>query len=447
MIGFVFGWQHVDWPAVERARGRRYGFGRTAWTGRPAIYDRLQPLGACYPDEPAALRPSHTVNRPLRQLVAIMQHRFDEVVRMPAIEGAALRLAAATQLARRIEADPALGAKAAELRRICGWAEDQLERATCARALQTLASRYPARLAKVTATRLRRLHQQCQRRALELLARDGAPASAPPAAALAAQTRVELLKATLLPFPYLRHYEMITAGELRLLAPAAARPRELRERAAAWAPAEPGARAARWPIRDLGAVTVVFCGGGALPLSGLMLHALTGAAVVLVERAAAAAEQARRLLRQLERLAVIEPGRLDVVEADGATLAVRRPGAGSAAPAIEGDVVVLASLVDAGVKQQMMSRLLADPDGPAVLLVRSACGLTALLGYEPAPPGAAGPGGWQHRGEAVPAPCAAWPGRPEAALPLVVATDPDVLNTTALLTRPAPTFEAWPAAR
>lgn len=196
---------------------------------------------------------------------------------------------------------------------------------------------------------------------------------------VAGRLRTALLERCLINFPYTRNYRLLTLAELRLLQHPAP-PLLLRAAHAARLPlaqrqrfeielAKLRARAARGTA--LGCEhTVAVCGSGPLPLSGLMLHTFTDARVQLIERDTSAVAQSRALIAELERLQIIAAGKVEVVHAD---LAEHTPRA---------HVVLVASLVDNTVKQQLVQRLRAS-DTLHALLLRSASSLCAELAYEP----------------------------------------------------------------
>lgn len=208
-----------------------------------------------------------------------------------------------------------------------------------------------------------------------------AAAHRPYVMAPAGAMRTEWLERCLVNFPYTRNYRLLTAAELRLLqhpAPALllrtahvqglSRAQRQRFEAELAQLRLLSVRRAALPWHKQ---TFAVCGAGPLPVTGLMLHTLTGARVSLIERDATAVSLSRALIDQLERLQVLEAGAVRVVHADVAELTPRA------------EVVLVASLVDDAAKLQLVQRLRdAAPDLQAVLL-RSASSLCAELAYEP----------------------------------------------------------------
>lgn len=314
-----------------------------------SIYERLaQRHRACDTAraDVRALSPCPEVNRSLGRLVAIIQgeHSSPSFSSSPAHERA-LR----TQLLRRITSSPELRARAHHLRSVAGLSEHALEQ----------------HWSEILLPRLRSF----------------LPMSRPPAIGT---LRVRALTACLAGFPYIDNYLQLTAAEIALLErPAiplwlrtperAALPRTLRQdfdRALAQLPAA-SALSTLWPER-----TIIVAGCGPLPITGLLMHALTGARVRLLDRDARALYAARTWVSELERLAILPPGAVRVADADVATLTF--------APRTPSDVLLIAGLVDVDAKLQLARRWQQQP-APALLLLRSARGLCAELAYPPVP--------------------------------------------------------------
>jgi hypothetical protein len=314
-------------------------------TTLPSLFALLDArMRKCAPErgELSALAPCPEVNAALGRLVAIIQgdHELDRELEQ------AVRL----DLVQRIQAEPRLRARAHRLRSIAGVAETAME--------QHYSQALLAQLSEV------------QR-----------PLGPQPAGGL----RTELLERCLVNFPYTRNYRLLTAAELRLLQhpapPLLIRSthwedlsRAQRQRLEAEL-AQLRLRVARRELRELSwhKQTFAVCGAGPLPVTGLMLHTLTGARVSLIERDARAVEMSRALVVQLERLQVLERGAVSVVHADVAELTPRA------------EVVLVASLVDNAAKLQLTERLRVGDRAPGfhALLLRSAGSLCAELAYEP----------------------------------------------------------------
>ena len=303
---------------------------------RDSLYAQLSPrASACRPElgQLDPLAPCSEVDRALGRLVAVIQGDYGTPTQPGAREERALR----AQLLQRLQRSPELRARAHTLRLAAGLAEHALERHWSARLLQQLSE------AKA----------------------DAAPAPAGPA-------RVRALAWRLGAFPYLRNYLQLTRAELSLLARPA---RVLLPPAPRSSPraTERLTRAARlppWPER-----TLAVCGCGPLPLSGLLLHAATGARVLLLDNDARALGSARDIVHALERLRVLPPGAVEAHEDDAARLA-SLPRA---------DLLLVASLVDEPAKRALAHRLHAEPHPGLCVLFRSARELSAELAYPPVP--------------------------------------------------------------
>lgn len=141
-----------------------------------------------------------------------------------------------------------------------------------------------------------------------------------------------------LPFPYLRNYSSLVKAELQLLTV----PAILQNRAAAYhhssladllnsspilrealmlAPTCPEVKhfISAFPelfgYRDLAEKTVTFVGAG-FPLTGIVLHILTGANINLVDYSVTAVESAKKFLSLTERLGITGQGAIKVILAD-----------------------------------------------------------------------------------------------------------------------------------
>lgn len=130
-------------------------------------------------------------------------------------------------------------------------------------------------------------------------------------------------------------------------------------------------------------------------MTGLALHALTGAHMTLIDIDPHSAARAEALVRELERLHVLDRGAVQVLVADAAD---------PSAWGRDSDVVLVASLVPLDAKQALMHMLPAvSGRRPVDVLLRSAAGLCAELIYEPVPTAALSSLGLPYCGESVPA--------------------------------------------
>lgn len=320
-----------------------------------SLYERLAARARMTGPEAGDLRalaPCPEVDSALGRLVGIIQGDYARhtagIVLNPQAE-ACIREA----VLRRLRGDAQLRAKAQHMRAIAALAETAME------------------------------HHYAQL-LCEQLQRERVAFTRPPAGAL----RTRLLERCLAAFPYSRSYRLLALAELRLLQQPA-RPRLFRDvhtrtlqgfererferelsLLRSWDQAVP-----RKPLRTL---RFAVCGAGPLPVSGLMLHTLTDAQVVLIERDPKAAAAARRLIKELERLRVLRDSAVEVAEADAAQLSFERSDCRC-------DVLLVASLVDAAGKAALARRLQAAASCSSVhhVLARSAGALCAELAYEP----------------------------------------------------------------
>ena len=328
-----------------------------------ALYKQCRPALADY----RALTPGPEINRLLGRLVALLQGQQPAQDSAPstASESAALITSLAAQ---RIRSSSDLRVQAADIRRIAGLAEAEME------------YHYSERLA---AQVLRNSH-------IPTLENDGSNALA-------------RLRTALAGFPYLDSYEQLVRAELRLLS-LPVRARFLRASAqscAASADINHGLRRLQaqldqlaqqrgWRLQQhLGpGQRVALCGCGPLPITGLMLHILSGAKIILVDCDPRALEQARHLVQALQERAVISPTGVQLRHADAAEL--RFVHASEINPSrplqrceLACDALMVASLIPEAAKQELFTRLREHcPSQPLPVIVRSARGLTAELAYE-----------------------------------------------------------------
>lgn len=138
---------------------------------------------------------------------------------------------------------------------------------------------------------------------------------------------------------------------------------------------------------------VAFCGAGALPLTGIILHVLADATVELLEIDRDTAAVADALCGRLIAAGVVRPGGVTVHCSDAASLDPTRYA-----------TVITASLLPGSTVRAVMGTVAAVPPGRGrpVLAVRSAAGLVASFCYQPAPPSWGVSAGLAHRGSVVP---------------------------------------------
>lgn len=344
--------------AVQAIAARVLGelFGGASANGHsalPSLYALLDArLCACEPErgDLRALAPCSEVNLALGRLVAIIQGEYlahTDVIWPKRELEYAVRLA----LVSRIQSEPRLRERAHRLRSCAGLAETAME-------------------------------QHYSRVLLEQWQAQRIAYAPQPAGVL----RTALLERCLVHFPYTRNYRLLTAAELRLLQQSAPPLLIRTAHCQSLSPARHQRLEAELAqLRKLAVCqtkrahppwhkqTIAVCGSGPLPVTGLMLHTMTGARVSLIERDASAANVSRALVEQLERLRVLDAGAVQVVEGDVATLV---PSA---------NIVVVASLVDHAAKLRLVEHLRAAgvDSGLSSLLLRSASSICAELAYEP----------------------------------------------------------------
>ena len=472
LIGEILSWDLVDWSAVELYKGKKFFFGRTR-TGGASIHDQLKPLfDRCDPGgtDFSALKPSPVVNANLSRLVGCLcrhvgRHGLavDEAVG-PALQRTAeqeqLHLTVMRRLLDRIETHPDLGERAGRLKQIAAAAESELEKHFADLINERLESSFLTD-GGLDPYKVKGLRDQARSRVQETDAvnRRELIGLAMPDLALdeEALIRIEMTKILLSRFPYVRNYELMLLAELamlqRPLTPRLARERRLADkvgdidaaliehldRAMAGIAAQVSPTR-QPPLKDR---TVAICGSGALPMTALFLHLLTGADIVLIDDDQAAVDCSRRLIANLERTEILTPGVLSVIDENAGN--VHFHASGSSSESSQGvplgcDAVMIASLVDHDAKASIAARFSSDGSAPSLLIMRSATGLSAKLVYDPVPTETFSRGHLAYCGEALPATqIATHLDRPEAARQgvacmaspdILAVAHPDVINTT-----------------
>lgn len=333
---------------------------------------------ACRPElgDYSALAPAKTLNHLLGRLVALLQGDGAVAPGHPSQQRTDrdrhMRAQAAQLAAARIRQCPDLQRQAHDIRRIAGVAEGQMERLYSARVCQ----------------RLNRTH--------------GSPITRK------GTTPLLRLRAAFSDFPYTDNYERLVRAELQLwampvtplwprLGDSTALPAIVMEALPRLCGAVHRAlhthSALPLAVRAWRRKTFAVCGSGPLPLTGLMLHVLTQADVVLIDNDARAVALSRKLVAALERHQVLRPGAVHVRFADAGELWFVPPADGphqgstvESGRRIPCHGLLLASLLPTTTKRRMFQRLRDTPmSHPMAVLVRSARGLTAELAYEAAP--------------------------------------------------------------
>lgn len=435
LIGEILGWDLVDWPTVLPHQGRKFSFGRQRQR-IASIHDQLKPhFDRCDPSRHdfSPLRPSPVVNDNLSRLVGhlcrhIGRHGVsDNDEDSPALERTEaqdrLHLAVIELFLGRIDEDAELRLRAERLKRIAAAAENELEKHFADLINDRLESSF-LQGALLDWQKIKSLRDQAESRIAETRALNEEELAGLSMPVLSlddeALIRIEMAKILLSRFPYLRNYELMMLAELRMLQQPLV-PRFVRERDLA---GEAGSidrpLLARWDKALTGfslqdprstldpgpSQTLVVCGSGPLPLSALFLHLFTGAAMVLVDADASAIERSGRLIGNLERLTILEPGALTMRKGDVGQLAFHAPGTptpASAEASIACDGVMIASLVDQDAKARITAQFQCDPNAPNLLIMRSAIGLSAKLVYDAIPTKTFSQGNLAYCGETIPA--------------------------------------------
>jgi len=319
-------------------------------------------LGRARTGRPDALAPGPAVDRPLGRLVDLATACHGRSDRPSPAHRNRAHLEVVDEVGRQLASDPGLAQRAADVRDAASRAETMLERWYARAALD---QPWPTAL---------------PRPAPGPLAGPAEPIGLPPSPGPAGDwllsptpsvdddqlLRLALLRLVLAGFPYVANYELLVAGELAASA-ALARPDDDRP--------------------------VVFCGAGALPLTGVILHVLTGASVELMEIDPEAAGLAADLCQRLTTVGVIRAGAVSVHRADAATIDPARYA-----------TVITASLLPAPTIRAVMAAVAGVPArwGRPLLAVRSAAGLAGWFCYQPVPPAWGVTAGLSHQGAVVP---------------------------------------------
>ena len=468
LLGEILGWDRVDWSALEPHKSRKFFFGRQR-QNNPTVYDQLKPFfDRCdlAAGDFSALKPSPVVNDNLTKLVGhLCQHigrhsmpvnRSDGPVLERTIEQERLHRLVIDRLLCRIDGDPILDERATCLKTIAAAAENELEKHFVDLINDHLEKRFlsggvPDRY------KLDSLRDQAKGQIEETIALNARELAglAMPELALDddALIRIEMIKILLSRFPYVRNYELMLMAEIAMLQQSLM-PRFVPARVLSGRKGLVDAELiGRWDTAIAGVAsrigldrvtrslsnptssqnrTVAICGSGPLPLSALFLHLLTGAKVVLIDQASAAVNRSRRLIINLERLEIVEPGALSVRQHEAGSVCFHSPDTSSeerANATVACDAVMIASLVDPSAKASIADHISRDPAAPDLLIMRSATGLSARLVYDALPTEALSQGTLAYCGETLPAnQVAIHLDRIEAAFQRVAcATSPDVL--------------------
>ncbi len=342
-----------------------------------------------------ALAPGPTVDQSLGRLVGLATACHARADRPSPVDRNLAHLHVVGEVGRQLASDPSLSQRAAEVREAAARAEALLERSYASDALsQPWPAALPALAPGPPAGRGRPLSTAADWLLVPTPALDDDQL-----------LRLALLRLVLAGFPYLANYELLVAGELAAVAALG--------------------RADHRPV--------AFCGAGALPLTGVILHVLTGAHVELIEIDPATAALAADLGQRLAAAGVLRAGAVTIHQADAATIDPARYA-----------TVVTASLLPSATIRAVMAAVATVPAerGRPLLAVRSAAGLAGWFCYEPVPPHWGEAAGLCHRGAVVPLTSVSLAPDPPlgtGAVPidspaLLAVAPPAVLNRTELFT-------------
>lgn len=139
--------------------------------------------------------------------------------------------------------------------------------------------------------------------------------------------------------------------------------------------------------------TIVFCGSGPLPLTGLLLAATIGCSVILVDNDRKAVELSTALVNLWEQKNVLPSGRVFVRFGDCSLLPLKGKGSvlskklhhGNVDEEIYCDILFFAALVPNEAKVMLSKRAVSLGGECPYMAMRSAHGLTAKLAYERTP--------------------------------------------------------------
>lgn len=139
--------------------------------------------------------------------------------------------------------------------------------------------------------------------------------------------------------------------------------------------------------------TIVFCGSGPLPLTGLLLAAIIGCSVILVDNDWNAVKLSSALVRLWEQRDILPSGRVFVRYGNCASLPLKGKGCsrdqnmyhGSVDEEIYCDILFFAALVPNEAKVMLAKRAVSLGEDCPKLAMRSAHGLTARLAYKRTP--------------------------------------------------------------
>lgn len=311
IIGEVFGWEHLtenDWKSLTQCPPQGFHPDRDSQSLRASIFNELKALwDQCDPSahDFSSLRPGDTVNHDLCAFVQIICTRFKTHAGMKPDQDQH-HYTVVSEVLKRLHTDPALRQKLETLRQIAGYAEGEMER-------------YYAD----------RINAKCEE--------DGFIGKHHLPQAASVSEKMQALKKILHPFPYPDNYEKIIEAETRLmkqpLDPAyfriedmdeealrngngviAARIASVKDKAAQLMQTLSGESSLTRHIASFEKKYITFPGSGSLPLSGIMLHITTGANINLIDIDPDAVQQSRRLITNLEKLGLVKPGGIKVIE-------------------------------------------------------------------------------------------------------------------------------------
>jgi hypothetical protein len=348
IIGEIFGWEHVTQKEMEALRASSE---LPEDRSRKSIYQELEPLWQQCNEETgdySPLKPSDAINENLKYLVAIMCTSFDgkeydalnqqgHLDRSPKEQKR--HLDTVKEVLARIQSNDTLKEKADMIRKVASFGEGEMERYYCdeivkkldgigVEELDTLKATCAAKAAQIIADRnAKRAESEDFAKSLPQLEGDE----------VEIQTKVEMLKTLLDPFPYPDNYELIVQAEIPLMQkdfepnffrvelPEGVKETLTQVEAASIEDDLADLRRATSGLLDvlcagpltrnlqpLSQKTITFPGSGSMPLTGLMLHIMTGAKINLIDNDPDAVEKSGNLIRKLEEKGILEEGKVQV---------------------------------------------------------------------------------------------------------------------------------------
>ena len=271
----------------------------------------------------SALQPNPELNECLGRLVEILCTHYGPY-----------NLQIHKELVQRIQQNPEIGQRAKLIKKIAGLAETQMEYFYAHKVIQKLKS-----------TNIEDINYS--------------------------QDKLKILNNLFIDFPYFENYVHLIQAELSLIAPVTI-PQATT--------INPQISLAVNPTTN-----IAFCGCGPMPLSAIILHALSGTSVVLIDNDPRAIDICNQMNRELIRLDIIRQSKIKTILEDVSTIKLCGPKQKPLDTSyLKCNAVFVASLVPKTSKYQLLDFLCKTSATENMgLLLRSASGLCAELAYDP----------------------------------------------------------------